>query len=232
MRRGRSISSKYPGKHVAVRLGLEKIQELDQILKQKLEVEMAVKSSSTSRSGTGMKAHHHEHVSHDFDEEIETKSVHSADSNTFVTEPPWIRRKRLLSKPSSSTQKEVEHLKGYGKGNFIQRNIALGPNARYYDAMTEEEELRVDRLLRDDAKDEEEEEENAIQTQTISSTLSREDHLKLDEIDSILSSRVEFDSRAISLDPTVALKLKQIDEELERLRHDDTRIATPQDIQR
>jgi hypothetical protein len=43
----------------------------------------------------------------------------------------------------------VKHAKktSYKRGNFIERNIALGPDARFYHALTEDEQLRVDKLL-------------------------------------------------------------------------------------
>ena len=84
----------------------------------------------------------------DDDIEFELKSWHSADPGTFITEPKLNARaavgKQALEQAQQSIQSKVT---GYTPGNFIERNKALGPDARYYFALTKEESARIDQIL-------------------------------------------------------------------------------------
>ncbi|KAI8831581.1 hypothetical protein BC829DRAFT_449297 [Chytridium lagenaria] len=64
-------------------------------------------------------------------------------------------------------------------------NGKLGPNARYYDAMTEAEEMRVRSILEDDEEKEPEEPETPAEVfiPRVLSSASPEDQLRLEEID-------------------------------------------------
>ncbi|KAI8819380.1 uncharacterized protein EV422DRAFT_110419 [Fimicolochytrium jonesii] len=107
-------------------------------------------------------------------QDLELKSVHSLDTRTFITEPKFGTRNggtrvkigvQALRNASGiaparaveagdgeegliQTETATNKRKGYKKGDFIQRNIVLGPDARYYSAMTEEECDRVEDILR------------------------------------------------------------------------------------
>ena len=123
--------------------GLEKIQELDKILKEKTQVAKSLKKSRLERdSGVS------DTTSDDEDDMDELKSIHSMDTRTFITEPKMGARSKDNPPPPLSTAPSVTRIpigkqaleaktthaeaKTYKPGDFIQRNIALGPESRYY----------------------------------------------------------------------------------------------------
>ncbi|KAJ3173123.1 Fibrous sheath-interacting protein 1 [Geranomyces variabilis] len=97
--------------------------------------------------------------------DLELRSVHSMETRTFLTEPKLGTRVKIgiqalkqaggMAKDDTDRSAEdpdgahalTKKKKGYKQGDFIQRNIVLGPDARYYSAMTEEESERVEQLL-------------------------------------------------------------------------------------
>ncbi|KAJ3300837.1 Fibrous sheath-interacting protein 1 [Borealophlyctis nickersoniae] len=95
--------------------------------------------------------------------DIELKSVHSLDTRTFITEPKFGSRVKIgiqaleggsgggmhhvAKSAEGPSSRHATKKKGYKQGDFIQRNIVLGPEARFYDAMTEEEKERVEAIL-------------------------------------------------------------------------------------
>ncbi|KAJ3012929.1 hypothetical protein HKX48_006005 [Thoreauomyces humboldtii] len=107
-------------------------------------------------------------------ESLELRSVNSMETRTFITEPKMATRVKVgiqalrhggtshdaarsaeatsdIGQPFTQTKP-----KSYKQGDFIQRNIVLGGEARYYSAMTEEESERVETLLQGlDGEDEE-----------------------------------------------------------------------------
>ncbi|KAJ3143121.1 hypothetical protein HK100_009620 [Physocladia obscura] len=118
------------------------------------------------------------------DDAFELRSVRSLEFNTrtFLTEPKMGRKlggfrrtgsgnsgearaKKLLEglKAGGSGSDvgvgETRELKGYRQGDFIQRNIVLGPQARFYHAMTEVEQDRVEKLLMENDIDDNDENE-------------------------------------------------------------------------
>eukprot|EP00842_Homolaphlyctis_polyrhiza_P007076 jgi/Hompol1/958/HPOL_002617-RA len=152
--------------HIRIHNGLLKIKELDMMLREKIHTARSLKKERILResangtpevSNTSRPLSYHNTLSddEDDDEEFELRSVHSTDSNTFITEPklfirPKVGRESLESKNAYQADPvNTKKKKGYTLGNFIERNIALGPDARYYSAMTEEEMDRVNRLLLD-----------------------------------------------------------------------------------
>ncbi|KAI9338934.1 hypothetical protein DFJ73DRAFT_798125 [Zopfochytrium polystomum] len=97
-------------------------------------------------------------------------------------------------------------LKGYKKGDFIQRNIILGPNARYYHAMTEEEEHRVNDILnRVDVEEVDINDGESVTTEHSASSssyrlpwLDRSEASALDALDEIDRKLVSMGSRCIT----------------------------------
>ncbi|KAH6600765.1 hypothetical protein BASA61_002182 [Batrachochytrium salamandrivorans] len=153
-----------------IRHGLLKIKELDIVIMEKILAARELKKDRIHREsilgaqnpiGTPGSTLYQTTMSdnEDDDEEFELRSIHSTDRNTFITEPKlYIRnkvgREKLLQDFSPETNDTVGSLdkkrKGYKQGDFISRNIVLGPDARYYCAMTEEEMHRVNCLLEND----------------------------------------------------------------------------------
>ncbi|TPX60409.1 hypothetical protein PhCBS80983_g01782 [Powellomyces hirtus] len=153
--------------------GLQRIQELDNILRQKNSVARSLKrerlSRESSAAGRGSTTTYQESACSDSDEEdstssvdLELRSVHSMETRTFITEPKLGTRVKIGIQAlrdatgGSDAARSAEDVglhqpplkkKGYKQGDFIQRNIVLGPEARYYSAMTEEEKERVETLL-------------------------------------------------------------------------------------
>ncbi|KAJ3154110.1 Fibrous sheath-interacting protein 1 [Geranomyces michiganensis] len=106
--------------------------------------------------------------------DLELRSVHSMETRTFLTEPKLGTRVKIgiqaLKQAGGMAREDLvrgsedpdascplaKKKKGYKQGDFIQRNIVLGPEARYYSAMTEEESERVEQLLQATDFDDEE----------------------------------------------------------------------------
>ncbi|KAI8929167.1 FSIP1 family-domain-containing protein [Entophlyctis helioformis] len=163
-----------------IRQGLIKIKELDVVLREKLftarslKKDRLIRDSATGTPMTSMSSipsrpyTYHNSLSDDDDddEDLELRSVHSMDMDTFITEPKMMLRPKVgrqaLESSGKATLKRGDQAddgsgghagkakKGYKQGDFIERNKVLGPDARYYSAMTEEEMDRVNRLLRDE----------------------------------------------------------------------------------
>ncbi|KAJ1569922.1 hypothetical protein HK096_009999 [Nowakowskiella sp. JEL0078] len=134
-----------------IQRGFENIRVLDQILKEKSGIAKRI----ASRGG---QSRDDDEFEEDFEE---LRSVGSFESRTFLTEPRFGNRRRrrfergvdynqeegyMNSALESARSKKV--LKGYVLGDFVTRNIVLGPEARYYCAMTEQEVERVELILR------------------------------------------------------------------------------------
>ncbi|KAI8608828.1 hypothetical protein BC830DRAFT_1153638 [Chytriomyces sp. MP71] len=122
---------------------------------------------------------------------FELRSVRSLDTRTFLTEPRLLARRHGLAgvrggsggtgrggtreaaegiRPGMPTGAEgVAEKKGYKLGDFIQRNIVLGPQARYYHAMTEVEQERVDRILKEVDEEDEDEDDGMEEGESASS---------------------------------------------------------------
>ncbi|KAJ3195994.1 hypothetical protein HK101_010410 [Irineochytrium annulatum] len=154
--------------------GFATIQKLDAVIKEKNAIVQSLQSSrqptamSHERTATATTADTGDDSASEFGSEVELRSVGSAvKERTFITEPAWNRNKVHLPRKASDghstlarrvmgVAETAESMKSrqtggaYQRGNFIQRNIALGPDARYFDAMTEDERRRVENLLRDD----------------------------------------------------------------------------------
>nr|KAJ3419708.1 hypothetical protein HK105_006599 [Polyrhizophydium stewartii] len=156
-----------------IQQGLIKIKELDVILGEKIFAARTLKkerilresASGTPQISTGARPlSYHDTLSDEEmdDEDFELRSVHSVDRDTFITEPKLLLRAKIGRQALDSSSKKRQNdpktadappKKGYKQGDFIGRNIALGPDARYYSAMTEEEMDRVNRLLDEDDED-------------------------------------------------------------------------------
>ncbi|KAI8800872.1 hypothetical protein BJ742DRAFT_879464 [Cladochytrium replicatum] len=132
--------------------GLEEIRQLDAVLLEK-----------TTRVLSGRLDDRSDHSIADDsrseadDVSVDLKSVHSMDTRTFLTEPKWrSRAKRFERERSDQSLSDARKLgaihvplkkSDYRQGDFIQRNIVLGPEARYYSAMTDTEKDRVESIL-------------------------------------------------------------------------------------
>ncbi|KAJ3044917.1 hypothetical protein HDV00_000199 [Rhizophlyctis rosea] len=106
--------------------------------------------------------------------DMELKSVHSLDTRTFITEPKLAVRTRVgiqnliggegargvhgaarsaevedseMIMTDGELQPASKKRKGYVVGNFIERNKVLGRDARFYHAMSEQEQDRVEAIL-------------------------------------------------------------------------------------
>ncbi|KAJ3187099.1 Fibrous sheath-interacting protein 1 [Gaertneriomyces sp. JEL0708] len=151
---------------LVIQQGLQRIRELDTILRQKSMIARSLKSERLTRESSAApiepsRANSDIYDPDSDDESLELRSVHSQELNekTFITEPKMGTRIKIgvqaLREVGTRTQVEVDSVtsyqkpkkKGYTLGNFIERNIALGPEARYYSAMTEEEVDRVEQIL-------------------------------------------------------------------------------------
>ncbi|TPX63929.1 hypothetical protein SpCBS45565_g06246 [Spizellomyces sp. 'palustris'] len=158
-----------------IQQGLQRIRELDALLRQKNMLARALTKERLSRESSAAprtKPGPQENTvavdsSDDDDEELELKSVHSMETRTFITEPKLGARAKIgiqalrdggvneAARSAEESQGPVPpKKKGYKQGDFIQRNIVLGPEARYYSAMTEEEKERVERILNVDDTEE------------------------------------------------------------------------------
>ncbi|KAI9103230.1 fibrous sheath-interacting protein 1 [Phlyctochytrium arcticum] len=153
---------------------LLKIRETDAVLRQKALLAKSLMRKRLSRNNSAQaKSNLEEHGEDeegepdeaDFDssedeedEELELRSVHSMETRTFITEPKLGTRTRIsgpshrnVAEPPENTEQgsteKATKKKGYKLGDFIERNIALGPEARYYSALTEEESERVEHIL-------------------------------------------------------------------------------------
>lgn len=150
-----------------IETGLSRIKDLDLLLKEKTQVARELKHERISRQGTTTPGSLHDTLSDDDGDDFELKSVHSMETRTFITEPKIANRikvalkncvsinaanlvndKGLPPRISTSESKNSEKPKNYKKGDFINRNIVLGPSARFYSAMTKEEESRVETILK------------------------------------------------------------------------------------
>ncbi|KAJ3321391.1 Rho GTPase-activating protein 15 [Boothiomyces sp. JEL0866] len=137
--------------------GLLRIKEYDMQLKQKSLAARSLKKERLEReslTGTPVSlmsepSYHNILSDEEDDEEFELKSLNSEDLITFLTEPKFKRvsigKEALLA--AGTKPKPKQKATSYKQGDFIGRNIALGGDARYYHAMTEEEMKRVDTLL-------------------------------------------------------------------------------------
>ncbi|KAJ3030350.1 UNVERIFIED_CONTAM: hypothetical protein HDU68_009384 [Siphonaria sp. JEL0065] len=172
--------------------------------------------------------------------DFELKSVHSLDTRTFLTEPRLLSRKlagTLRQHPASEATQvttlgpdgnPIPEKKGYKLGDFIARNIVLGPQARYYHAMTEVEQDRVEKILGlvedelgfvDDDDDSDYAEDR----------LTTPDHP--DEVSSTATRKTRHSNtthnptstRTTWLDPTELDRLAKIDQELTSMHGDDNK---------
>ncbi|KAI9002286.1 hypothetical protein BC832DRAFT_593595 [Gaertneriomyces semiglobifer] len=151
---------------LVIQQGLQRIRELDTILRQKSMIARSLRSERLTRESSaapiGLSRASSDIYDPDSDDEsFELRSVHSQELNekTFITEPKMGTRIKIgvqaLREVGTRTQVEVDGVKSHHKqkkksytlGNFIERNIVLGPEARYYSAMTEEEVDRVEQIL-------------------------------------------------------------------------------------
>ncbi|KAJ3257411.1 hypothetical protein HDU77_002717 [Chytriomyces hyalinus] len=176
------------------------------------------------------------------DSEYELRSVHSLDTRTFITEPRLHRKLgaagmrkhgsaglRCLGGESSAATttggdvngivQDLQEKKGYKLGDFIQRNIVLGPQARYYHAMTEVEQDRVEKILAELDEDEDDDEEGRSDARG----RERFGHVEsADEPDTVSTSNASKrsflgsagKSRHIWLDTNELEKLASIDREI------------------
>ncbi|KAH9276324.1 hypothetical protein BASA83_001012 [Batrachochytrium salamandrivorans] len=126
-----------------IRHGLLKIKELDIVIMEKILTARELKKDRIHREsslgaqnpiGTPGSTLYQNTMSdnEDDDEEFELRSIHSTDRNTFITEPKLYIRNKV------------------GREKLLQDFHQLGPDARYYCAMTEEEMHRVNCLLEND----------------------------------------------------------------------------------
>ncbi|KAJ3274004.1 Rho GTPase-activating protein 15 [Terramyces sp. JEL0728] len=183
--------------------GLLKIKEYDIQLKQKSTVtEIITKAArslkkerleresltGTPESMLSEPSYHNTLSDEEDDDEFELKSLTSEDLVTFLTEPKFKRisigKEALLAARIKSKPKVTR----YKQGDFIGRNIALGADARYYHAMTEEEMKRVDTLVETEEYDEEEQLQSRYDRiiNTTAFTPDVSDLEKLNEIEGIL----------------------------------------------
>lgn len=150
-----------------IQQGLDRIRDYDDILRLKLAVVSKLiktarslkldRLSQVSTPTIGSPFVYHDTLSDEDDDSFELKSWHSGEVKTFITEPKLSARKAIgrqaldmkaKGQNSSNDPKEgKKELKSYKQGDFIARNKVLGPEARFYDALTEEELDRVDSIL-------------------------------------------------------------------------------------
>ncbi|KAJ3278750.1 hypothetical protein HDU79_001240 [Rhizoclosmatium sp. JEL0117] len=183
--------------------------------------------------------------------DFELKSVHSLDTRTFLTEPKLQRKlggtrrsagtlrssQHHGSLPSSQQQQPQElgpdgqpipEKKGYKLGDFIQRNIVLGPQARYYHAMTEVEQDRVEKLLMESDEfgdDVEGEEDGTDGFESIQGSSERREGP--DEMSSTASRRTYLSSAKSVKNTWLELdRLAKIDKELMAMHGNDVEIAS------
>ncbi|KAI9206623.1 uncharacterized protein BJ171DRAFT_609725 [Polychytrium aggregatum] len=153
-----------------IRQGLSKIKHLDEILKQKTLLAKSLSVSSRNSATPAQTVDDDGCVDDCEDTEslysdgsslqdkLETGSVQSRDIKTFITNAKLTRipgKIRTVENGAANHEHPEQNLsaakaplpKGYRPGDFIQRNIVLGPEARYYCAMTEEERARVESIL-------------------------------------------------------------------------------------
>ncbi|KAI9329279.1 hypothetical protein BDR26DRAFT_922997 [Obelidium mucronatum] len=188
--------------------------------------------------------------------DFELRSVHSLDTRTFLTEPKLLARKKLNAngsqrrsagalrqQPSITSQEQLEQVplgpdgkpiaekKGYKLGDFIQRNIVLGPQARFYHAMTEVEQDRVNRILgqtEDELGAVDEDDDDYDDPDSYGLNLGLNEGEFPDEIASTAhSARKSHHSNTRPantwLDPTELDRLAKIDQELVSLYGDDNK---------
>ncbi|KAJ3259666.1 hypothetical protein HK103_001927 [Boothiomyces macroporosus] len=171
--------------------GLLKIKEYDLQLKQKSMAARSLKKERLEReslTGTPVslmsEPSYHNTLSDEDDDEFELKSLNSEDLITFLTEPKFKRisigKEALLA--AGTKPKPKAKVTSYKQGDFIGRNIALGADARYYHAMTEEEMKRVDTLL---AIEENEEELQSRYDRIINTSAFTPDTLELEKLNEI-----------------------------------------------
>ncbi|KAJ3345025.1 hypothetical protein HDU83_004470 [Entophlyctis luteolus] len=179
--------------------GFSKIQQLDNILHEKTQILSQVSKPTTSSTDATILPTTHissrdtkgfdnsENLSESGSDAFELRSVGSFKNHTFITEPRLMARKlgsrRTLQSakssyelscsaegPDKSNDPNARILRGYRLGDFVQRNIVLGPQARYYHAMTEVEQDRVERLLKEKDYDEADSEEEESKKNTESAS--------------------------------------------------------------
>lgn len=199
-------------RRISILKGLHKIRQLDTILKEKTSLAKTMRSESHVETRSPI-------PEYDSDDEFELKSISSGDINTFVTEPKMEKRRKriisqgirkgnaghednsqLLDEDQAELAADQPKLKGYKKGDFIQRNIVLGPNARFYHAMTEEETFRVENILK------KEEMEDDINIQDDESVISANSNLSVFRLPWIetndsneLESLADIDRKLVSM---------------------------------
>jgi hypothetical protein len=78
---------------------------------------------------------YHNHLTDDENDDFELRSWNSV-KHTFITEPKFEKVVKATKPPL-----------GYKDGDFINRNKLLGPDARFYHAMSAQEHQRVNSLL-------------------------------------------------------------------------------------
>ncbi|KAK6095820.1 hypothetical protein MT418_003707 [Batrachochytrium dendrobatidis] len=175
-----------------IQQGFIKIKELDVVLVEKLATARTLKkerlirdsvSGTPNTVGTPGSISYHNTLSDD-DDDFELRSVHSMDKDIFITEPKLSMRSKVgreslgqkrKQNPIAISNAESGKLKSYQQGDFISRNIILGPDARYYSAMTDEEIDRVNRLIanNDDEPDKPASSHTVSKQQVIASVVSQ-----------------------------------------------------------
>ncbi len=98
------------------------------------------------------------------DNHLELRSIHSEENPVFLTEPTFKKANAIVRDTRLLVGKQILGLssskkKGYIQGDFIGRNIAvisnfslsfqLGPDARFYHALTEDEKIRVENIIKE-----------------------------------------------------------------------------------
>lgn len=155
-----------------VSAGLLKIKQYDKLIQTKLQTARTLKKERLerdSRSATPdsiiTDPSYHTTLSDEEDDlemksldedDLELKSLKSEEIKTFITEPKFHRvaiGRQALEKAQKITNQTLKKKQskepqvGYKVGDFIQRNIVLGNDARYYHALTQEEKDRVQNIL-------------------------------------------------------------------------------------
>ncbi|KAJ3412797.1 hypothetical protein HDV05_000203 [Chytridiales sp. JEL 0842] len=194
--------------------GMSRIQQLDSILLEKTELAKSFSSNNSTSDNLSVRQFDSDA---DDDDDMEMRSVHSLDTRTFITEPKFVHkpgggattreagklrdtRERHSNESEGKSVKSLTHKyglsKGYEKGNFIQRNIILGPDARYYSALTKEEQQRVNSIVNvpENSADVSDKEERPLPLW--SDEKDAEEFAKLAELDRKLESLHEYDDKS------------------------------------
>ncbi|KAI8914652.1 FSIP1 family-domain-containing protein [Gorgonomyces haynaldii] len=202
-----------------------KMKEYDAILKLRTAAARVLKMDRIAREsqlGTPVSStplSYHNTLSDDEDDQLELKSWHSAEPHTFITEPALTTREKVGRQKLDAPKSVLKETTGYKQGDFIARNKALGVNARFYDALTQEESQRINQILEMEDLFEEDDVSDTASTHSVRplTTMTQgfmptgEELTKLQEIDTRLSELIpqnEWDRKSLIWSPETASGLQ------------------------